>query len=184
MCQLFGSRWDCSLRCSKKNLFIRLSFGFATDWVQNLIAFHVTAKQFIWFTRNLNFPLVSTLPVVWPVKGRASFRYWLVSYVSYQLYKASTKEMITENSIYRISYEYILYAHLWFGLASILPGNGCNTVSFINLIKSVKLCLKVNLPDLRILAARLVGGCLTFLNICLLFNRRWTSVHQCTWARK
>ena len=55
---------------------------------------------------------------------------------------------------------------------AILPGNGYNTVSFINLIKSVKLCLKVNLPDLRILAARLVGGCLTFLNICLLFNRR------------
>ena len=52
---------------------------------------------------------------------------------------------------------------------AILPENGCNTVSFINLIKSVKLCLKVNL---RILAARLVGACLTFLNICLLFNCR------------
>ena len=26
---------------------------------------------------------------------------------------------------------------------AILPGNGCNTVSFINLIKSIKLCLKV-----------------------------------------
>ena len=49
---------------------------------------------------------------------------------------------------------------------AILPGNGYNTVSFINLIKSVKLCLKVNL---RILATRLVGACLTFLNICLLF---------------
>ena len=28
---------------------------------------------------------------------------------------------------------------------AILPGNGYNTVSFINLIKSVKLCFKVNL---------------------------------------
>ena len=52
---------------------------------------------------------------------------------------------------------------------AILPGNGYNTVSFINLIKSVKLCFKVNL---RLLAKRLVGACLTFLNICLLFYFR------------
>ena len=64
---------------------------------------------------------------------------------------------------------------------AILPGNGYNTVSFINLIKSVKLCFKVNL---RLLATRLVGACLTFLNICLLFYFRWTAVHQCTWALK
>ena len=45
---------------------------------------------------------------------------------------------------------------------AILPGNGYNTVSFINLIKPVKLCLKVNF---HILATRLVRACLTFLNI-------------------
>ena len=45
---------------------------------------------------------------------------------------------------------------------AILPGNGYNRVSFINLIKSVKLCLKVNLC---ILATRLLGACLTFLNM-------------------
>ena len=62
---------------------------------------------------------------------------------------------------------------------AILPGNGCNTVSFINLIKSVKLCLKGNL---RILATRLVGACLTNLNICLLFfiadELQFISVHE------
>ena len=51
---------------------------------------------------------------------------------------------------------------------AILPRNGYTTVSFINLIKSVKLCLKVNL---RILVTRLVGACLTFLNICLFYCR-------------
>ena len=40
-------------------------------------------------------------------------------------------------------------------------------MSFINLIKSVKLCLKV---ILRLLASRLVGACLTFLNIFLIFT--------------
>jgi len=40
------------------------------------------------------------------------------------------------------------------------------TVSFINVATCVKLCLKVNL---RILATRLVGACLTSLNICPFF---------------
>ena len=93
------------------------------------------------------------------------------------LYAELYKYMVVKNSnlivynIYRISYEYILYVldSVSFRLDATLPGNGYNTGSFINLIKSVKLCLKVNL---RILATRLVGACLTFLNICLLFYCR------------
>ena len=63
-----------------------------------------------------------------------------------------------------MSYEYTLYVHLIsFSHDVILPWNGYTIdVSFINVTKCVKLCLKVNL---HILAARLVGAYLTSLNI-------------------
>ena len=71
------------------------------------------------------------------------------------------------HNVYRISYEYTLHAHLIsFSSDVIPPWNGYTTVSFIKVTTCVKLCLKVNL---RLLASRLVGACLTFLRIFSFF---------------
>ena len=48
-------------------------------YVRPLIAFHRHDKTINLVTGNLNLPLISTLPVVWPQRG-ASFCYWLVLY--------------------------------------------------------------------------------------------------------
>ena len=48
-------------------------------YVRPLIAFHRHGKTINLVTGNLNLPLISTLPVVWPQRG-ASFCYWLVLY--------------------------------------------------------------------------------------------------------
>ena len=68
---------------------------------------------------------------------------------------------------YQISYEYTLYAHLIsFSRDVVLLWNGYSTD---NVAKCVKLWLRVNL---RILATRLVGACLTFLLTFVFFYCR------------
>ena len=80
---------------------------------------------------------------------------YTITKVAVSLHVRFTKYLI--NTSYMLSFRH----------DAILPVNGCNTVFFINL--TVKVCLKVNL---HILATRLVGASLTFLNIFLLFHRR------------